>query len=325
MALGKHQHRLTLQRRSRTTDGGGGAASSWTDVDTVFGRIESTGGSERLFGDQVEGRTTNTITIRHRRGLNTDYRVKYSFDVRDKPIAFTAEGNAKISTAQSKFGGSSLLLDGTGDYLSTTVASGFMASDFTVEMFIRSADLSQISYLWDGHSSGVGTAIYINNNRWLFVKNNGLAGNVAANLTVDTWHHIALVRESGTLSGYVDGTRVGQATSTLTTDMSSHTIAVGGQVDGSNTFNGYIDEFRTSDTARYTGTSVTAPTAEFAPDANGISLLHFNGDNNSTTIDNDGKLISSTSYERIFNINRIENVGERDRYLKLYCTEGVAT
>lgn len=29
----------------------------------------------------------------------------------------TASGNAKIDTAQSKFGGASLLLDGTGDYL----------------------------------------------------------------------------------------------------------------------------------------------------------------------------------------------------------------
>lgn len=325
MALGKHQHRLTLQKRTRTTDGGGGAASTWTDVDTVWGSIKSTGGGERLFGDQIEGRTTQEVMIRHRRGLNTDYRLKYAFNVKDKPIAFTAQGNAKISTAQSKFGGSSLLLDGTGDYLSTTVASGFMASDFTVEMFIRSADLSQISYLWDGRLSGDGTVIYINNNRWLFSIDSGINGNFAANLSLNTWHHIALVRESGTLSGYVDGTRIGQATSSLNTDMSSHTIAVGAQASGSNSFNGYIDDFRTSNTARYSGASVTAPSSTLALDGNTFSLLHFNGDNNSTDIDNDGKLISSTSYERIFNINRIENVNERDRYLKLYCTEGVAT
>jgi SPP1 family predicted phage head-tail adaptor len=35
--------------------------------------------------------------------------------------------------------------------------------------------------------------------------------------------------------------------------------------------------------------------------------------------------VGGTNYERLFNINRVENVGERDRYLKLYCTEGVAT
>ena len=202
---------------------------------------------------------------------------------------------------------------------------GFMASDFTVEMFIRSADLSQISYLWDSHISGIGTAIYINNNRWLFTKDNGLAGNFAANLSLDTWHHIALVRESGTLSGYVDGTRIGQATSSYATDLSSNTISVGAQNDGTNSFNGYIDEFRTSNTARYTGASITAPSTVLPTDSNTFSLLHFDGSNNSTNIINDGKLISATSYERIFNINRIENVGERDRYLKLYCTEGVAT
>ena len=325
MALGKHQHRLTIQSRSRSSDGRGGAASTFSDVDTVWGSIKATGGGERLFGDQVEGRTTQEVVIRHRRGLNTDYRLKYGFDITDKGTEFTAQGNAKISTGQSKFGGSSLLLDGTGDYLSASQASGFAASDFTVEMFVRTSDLTQISYLWDNTASGTGTAIYFNNNRWLFTINNGLAGNVAFGLSADTWHHIALVRESGQLSAYVDGTRIGQATGLTNTDFTSYTYSIGARVAGTNGWDGYIDDFRTSNTARYTGASFTAPTGELTTDSNTFEMLHFNDVNNSTTIDNDGKLYRQSSYERIFNINRIENVGERDRYLKLYCTEGVAT
>jgi hypothetical protein len=54
------------------------------------------------------------------------------------PKAVFANGNAKISTAQSKFGGSSALLDGTGDYLSLAHNSGFSieSSDFTLEAWV---------------------------------------------------------------------------------------------------------------------------------------------------------------------------------------------
>jgi hypothetical protein len=39
----------------------------------------------------------------------------------------TPSGNAQISTAQSVFGGSSLLLDGSGDYLTIADATGDFA------------------------------------------------------------------------------------------------------------------------------------------------------------------------------------------------------
>ena len=79
MAIGKMQHRLALQNRSTTADGGGGTDTDWSTVDTVWGRIENKGGGERFFGDQNEARTTHLITIRFRRGLTTAYRLLYSF------------------------------------------------------------------------------------------------------------------------------------------------------------------------------------------------------------------------------------------------------
>ena len=53
MAIGKMQHSVKIQTKSRSADGGGGAAVTFSDVATVFARIEATGGSERLFGDQL--------------------------------------------------------------------------------------------------------------------------------------------------------------------------------------------------------------------------------------------------------------------------------
>ncbi len=53
----------------------------------------------------------------------------------------TFAGNAQLDTAQSKFGGSSLLLDGTGDYLTYADHADwtFGTSDFTIDGFVRFA------------------------------------------------------------------------------------------------------------------------------------------------------------------------------------------
>ena len=81
MALGQHQHRLTIQSRSRSADGGGGASSSFSDVATVFGSIKAVGGGERLVGDQIEGRPTHELVIRFRRNVTAANRIKYAFAV----------------------------------------------------------------------------------------------------------------------------------------------------------------------------------------------------------------------------------------------------
>jgi hypothetical protein len=54
------------------------------------------------------------------------------------PKTVTAVGNAQISTAQSKFGGASILLDGSGDYLDvgSNSAFGYGLSDFTIETWV---------------------------------------------------------------------------------------------------------------------------------------------------------------------------------------------
>ena len=81
MSVGRMQHSLVIQAHSRTGDNGGGVTTAFTDVATVFGSIKATGGSERLFGDQLEGRTTHEITIRFRRDVTHKNRIKYAYAV----------------------------------------------------------------------------------------------------------------------------------------------------------------------------------------------------------------------------------------------------
>ena len=50
---------------------------------------------------------------------------------------------------------------------------------------------------------------------------------------------------------------------------------------------GVLDEFRISNTARYTGSTLTVPTAAFTNDANTVLLLHMNGAQDSTSFPDD--------------------------------------
>ncbi len=85
--------------------------------------------------------------------------------------SFTVNGNSQISTAQSKFGSSSLLLDGTGDYLSSPSNAdyAFGTGDFTIEC-------------WAYRSTG-------NDNGILQISSTagGLQANQTANLAIVSW------------------------------------------------------------------------------------------------------------------------------------------
>ena len=88
----------------------------------------------------------------------------------------------------------------------------------------------------------------------------------SATTITNTWNHLAVVRNSGTLEFFVNG--VSQGTVSNSTNMnSSQPIAIGsGRYTTSNStpthaVKGYIQDFRVSSIARYTST-FTPPTSE---------------------------------------------------------------
>jgi hypothetical protein len=78
-------------------------------------------------------------------------------------------------------------------------------------------------------------------------------------LTVDTWKHIAVVRNAGTLTVYVDGTSIGSA-STGNWGGSTGTLRIGTYFGDARAGYFYMDDLRiTKGIARYTG-NFTPPT-----------------------------------------------------------------
>jgi hypothetical protein len=180
-------------------------------------------------------------------------------------------GNAQISTAQSKFGGASIALDGSGDDLkvASDAAFGFGTGDFTVEFFLYYTGGNGyvfffINLIADIANTYIGYGLNNNTkNPWIWSNGNVLTTSTA--ITNNTWQHHAVVRNGSTITIYLNGSAIGSTT--WTPDMgSSKPFCIGSNSGGAQFTAGYIDDFRvTKGVARYTS-NFTPPTAPF-PDA----------------------------------------------------------
>lgn len=170
----------------------------------------------------------------------------------------TANANAQIDTAQSKFGGASGLFDGTGDYLQVADAASldFGTGDFTVEGWVRpnASGVQGIVGKGDGAGSS-GWTVFFNTGPNLHVYQGGAYRCTSnSNQSTGTWYHFAAVRSGSTWTLYVDGVaQTATGTSADNLDNASN-LRIGGQLTGiAGDYNGWIDDLRiTKGVARYT-------------------------------------------------------------------------
>jgi hypothetical protein len=183
------------------------------------------------------------------------------------PKTITAAGNATQSTAQSKFGGKSLYLDGSGDYLTAASVPAFGTSDFVIEMWVWFNSITKAyTGLYDarpGLVSGSYPVIILNGTSLSQYLGNAFVINGATPPT-GQWNHIALARASGSTRLYLNGAQTG-STYTDSTDYLAGSLLIGQAVGGDFSVDGYIDDLRvTVGSARgYTGSTITVPTAAF--------------------------------------------------------------
>lgn len=208
-------------------------------------------------------------------------------------ITVTANGNAQISTSQSKFGGASGDFDGTGDYLTTDCT--VPTDNWTVEFWFRS-DVMNSSYYALCEQGLIGSTrqtgyffVTINNSNNIRFRVLGISQTTDAEInsstiSANTWYHLAVTKSGSTVQLFLDG--VSQGTDTVSYNTSQASSLQIGKVLFFSDYNGYMDEFRVSSIVRYT-TAFTPSATAFANDADTIMLLHMDGTNGSTTFTDD--------------------------------------
>ena len=178
--------------------------------------------------------------------------------------------NAVISTAQSKFGGSSAYFDGTGDYLSSASNTAFdFPGDFTIDFQVRIPSLAGDKYvinrkLLTGAPVSGDWGININGTTGQVGLYTTVANNftfASGNLAIDTWYHIAIVRSGTSVFAFKDGVKSTNSFTISTNFTTARTLEIGRWDTVPNVMTGYLDEIRiTKGVARWTA-DFTAPTA----------------------------------------------------------------
>jgi len=200
---------------------------------------------------------------------------------------WTANNGATISTAQSKFGGASLLLDGVNDNVISNSTYDFQSTAFTIEFWARPANATQDEVLLDTRDSTSNPSIYFRQSGTTLLVGRGTVTLLTVNnvFSANTWVSLAVTRGdpfTNTYTVFVDGNNEGSIL--LGASPTASNIHIGSDFNNTNNWSGYIDEIRLSDIDRYGGTSYTPATSEFSLDSNTLSLLHLDGTNGSTSI-----------------------------------------
>lgn len=236
--------------------------------------------------------------------LFSDVLALYHFDGADgsttftdstgKNTVFAVGGNAHIENTLSKFGGTSLQSDGTGDYVELNDRSewNFAANDFTVELFVYSTytptagqnkfllcrDNVSVTRGWiiniSGDDSGkIGVALFSNNTTAYAISS-------LAAFPLNQLVHVAWSRVGNTMRLWLDGVLQGTRDVTGVTCQNANVrpLIACGRLSGSPvsawSLTGYIDELRVI--PGYGITSVSVPTAAY-PDADPATSYRVNG------------------------------------------------
>lgn len=245
---------------------GGQAASleRGSNLPAAAGAFAVTGQDATL--DLLDPYFSNVALLLHGDGTNGSTTF---VDSSSNGLVPTAGGNAQISTAQSKFGGASILFDGSGDFvhLPTTTALS-MPGAFTIEMWVYpSVSMVAEKYLFSSINVGSFTIQTVGSNLLTYDTSGHVHGSPPSS---GAWHHYALTRNaSGVLQGWLDGSLYGSSwTNASTTVYGMSNSDIGSRTSGTaaQSFSGYIDDVRiTKGVARYT--SAFTPPARAFPDS----------------------------------------------------------
>ena len=209
--------------------------------------------------------------------------------------AQTIQGGVRLIGNQANTGGS-MYFDGTSSWLSTSQASDLTpgAGDFTVEWWqnmdpasAANARLWEIggwpSTLWGVSLEGSSSPSLLYWDSQTSSYNNGGA------VPINTWAHVAIVRQSNTLKFYINGSVVYTSSDSRNINNSGNiqlTLGAESGGAGNTLWKGYLTNLRINLNAVYTA-AFTPPSAPLTADAN-TKLLMLAHDGTSAFSDSSG-------------------------------------
>lgn len=215
----------------------------------------------------------------------------------------TIGGDAKLNTAIRQFGTASLLLDGTGDFVSFASNNDFAfgTGDFTIEGFAYRIGGGIVQTIVDMRTAATDISINVRldtSNRFVLFVSGSIVIQGTTTVTDNTWVHWAISRVSGTTRLYVGGLQDGAGYAD-TNNYAARPFRLGSDYTAANGFNGQLDSVRVKNGVAVYSTvpTITVPSTEFVYDnATTVLLLNFNGTNNSTTILNNADDWTAVEY-----------------------------
>lgn len=204
----------------------------------------------------------------------------------------------------------SVLFNGSNNNLKATLSNQLGTNNFTIEFWIYftawfdNGLASSISNMFDTRINsvdGVGLALNINSTNLRFrVGGTNIDSANRGDMSLNTWTHLAVVRNGNVFTTYVNGTSKSSATVTLNTTRTALTI---GQSYDSYNLNAYISNFRiVNGVAVYTGNFTPATnilTSTQSSNINGSPSAAITGTQTAlllTTPNNSDYLVDSSSY-----------------------------
>lgn len=223
--------------------------------------------------DVIKSTSVNTKMLLH---LNDDQGFKDYSSYNRTP---TKGSTSKVLGKYKKIGTAAMKGDGTANCVVTYPYSADfdVSGNFTFEFWLYfDASLATWHGIFGYGTAGVQIQLDYRDAVGFTLRFNGNKS-FPTTLSVNTWYHIAIVRNSGTITLYQDGVANGTtySDSTAIAPTGSPAFKIGTQNLGDNLGStAYLDEIRYSNNARYTA-NFTPSTTQFSSDANTLLLLHF--------------------------------------------------
>jgi hypothetical protein len=197
----------------------------------------------------------------------------FAFTVSGTPSVQAFSPFAPTATYSPAVHGGSGYFDGTGDSLQIPNNTfNVSSSDITIELWAYFLSLSGEREILEFGTGGTGDLQLLTlNNNFQFGGSGQAKNNFAA--VTNQWYHLAAVKIGNTYYLYVNGIRnTAQSSGSAS---ASTVINIGSRNNSSNYLSGYISNFRISNFARYTTSTIAVPTSPVSVDANTVVLLNF--------------------------------------------------